>query len=137
MAKFEIDSYFDLAQDELKAAQLVLALAASPLLFFLSTFGYLGTLSAVTKLVATLSVLGFAVGAIIWGLATVICQLSIVSVRYERTKGVEDDALRAFAEAAWNTQNTFTSKLFAPASVALIIGFVSLSVFVLLVVWVR
>ena len=137
MGRFEIDSYFDLAQDELKAAQLVLALAASPLLFFLSTFGYLGTLSALTKLVATLSVLGFAAGTITWGLATVLCQLSIVSVRYEKAKGIEGDALRSFAESAWNTQNAVTSKLFVPASIALIVGFAALAAFVLLVIWVR
>ena len=105
MARFEINSYLELAQDELKAAQLVLALAATPLLFFLSTFGYLGTLNTLTKLVATLSVLAFAFGVVVWGTATALCQFSIVSVRYEKAKGIEGDALSSFAEAAWNKQN--------------------------------
>ncbi len=93
MARFEYENYLDLAEDELKAAKLVLAVAATPLIFFLSTLGYLGSLNDITKAVATVSLVAFMLSLTLWGLSTVMCQLCIVSVRYERAQGIEDDAL--------------------------------------------
>ncbi len=137
MARFEYENYLDLAEDELKAAKLVLAVAATPLIFFLSTLGYLGSLNDITKAVATVSLVAFMLSLTLWGLSTVMCQLCIVSVRYERAQGIEDDALREHAEKMWTAQNKVTSKWFPIAAGGLLVGFVAMCAFVFLVIWCR
>lgn len=137
MSRFEIEDYISLTDDELKAAKVVLAMSISPLLFFMSTLGYLGTLSTTAKVMATLSAIAFSVATAIWGLATMVSQLSVVSVKYERAKGIEGEELRAFAEKAWNTQNELTSKLFSTTVVALVLGLIGLTSFVALAIWTR
>jgi small-conductance mechanosensitive channel len=135
MAKFEIEHYFSLAGDELRAARVVLAMSIGPLLFFMSTLGYLGGLNTLAKLMATLSAISFVIATALWGVATMLTQLSIISVKYEQTKGLEGGELRAFAEEAWNKQNEVTSKLFPTTLAALGLGLVGLTSFVILAIW--
>ena len=137
MSRFEIENYISLTDDELKAAKVVLAMSISPLLFFMSTLGYLGTLGTTAKVMATLSAIAFSVATAIWGLATMVSQLSVVSVKFERAKGMQGEELRAFAEKAWNTQNDLTSKLFRTTVVALVLGLIGLTSFVAFAIWTR
>src|SRR4051812_3785684 len=115
MASFELDSYIDLTEQELKSARVLLGAAISPLLFFLSTLGYLPALPPLTKWAATTSVLAFLVATLSWGLGTAICQLTLASVHFERLQGREGEDLRSFIRSAWTRQNNATAKLFGPA----------------------
>ena len=135
MARFEVDRYLEYADEELKAAKLMLALSVTPLLFFLSTLGYVGDLSLVAKIVISLSMAFFAVAVGLWGLATAIGQISLVPIKFERAKKVEGEQLEAFVEKTWQTHNDASAKLFRRAAIPLVIGLVGLAIFVTVVIW--
>jgi hypothetical protein len=135
MAEFELNNYVDLTEQELKAARTVLATAISPLLFYLSTLGYVPSLPALTKWMATASILAFLVATLAWGLGVTICQLTLTSVQFERVKGRQGEELGTFIKSAWTKQNNATAKLFRPAGILIATGYLTLAAFVGLVVW--